>query len=57
VPRQKASAFEEVVVTGNAMASTSMRMEVVTRGGRVVRWEGSVDIGSLREVLQAVESC
>ena len=56
-PGQKGSAFEEVMVTGVAMPSTTMRMEVVTRGGRVVRWEGSVDVGSLREVLQAVESC
>lgn len=55
--RPKASAFEEVVVTSSVMPSGTNRMEVVTRGGRVVRWEGAVDVGSLREVLQAVESC
>src|SRR5689334_14767943 len=36
-PRPKTAAFQEVVVTGVATPATPSRIEIVTRGGRVVR--------------------
>ena len=32
-------------------------MEVVTRGGRVIRWEGPMDPDAFRTMLKVVESC
>ena len=53
----KTPGFTRVRVTSTSVAPEGGRMEVVARGGRVIRWEGSVDADALRAALQAVESC
>lgn len=56
LPRPAKGVFAEVVVVPRGTSSVS-RVEVVTRNGRSVRVEGSVDANLLREVLRVVESC
>lgn len=53
----KTPAFTQVRVTSGSMAREGGRMEVVTRTGRVIRWEGVADADALRMAVRVVESC
>jgi len=53
----KQPAFTQVRVTSTPAAREAGRMEVVTRTGRVIRWEGVADADALRTAVRVVESC
>lgn len=50
-------AFTEVHVRGVEPSSSRGAIELVTRGGRVIRILGRVDAEQLRAVVEAVEGC
>jgi hypothetical protein len=40
-----------------ATTASGGTMEVVTRSGRIIRWEGSMNVDAFRTMLKVVESC
>ena len=56
VPEPK-EAFTEVRIRGIEPSPASGTIEIVARGGRLVRVTGPVDAARLRTVLEAVEEC
>ena len=51
--------FEPVGIAGHDIAERpgTPRMELETRGGHVLRWEGLVDIEYLKRLIRGMESC